>query len=161
MKDIGGQIDTINLIHQKLYLKEGAKVGKICLSEYLLELTENIFVSSGIDEDDYELTQELGKVEVPADKANSIGLIVNEIITNAIKYGKSQNNGWIIEMTLNCIEGEIEIAIKDHGSGIDLAPSLNKKTGGLGLVELLSKQMHANHKVWNDNGTNFILNFKK
>lgn len=162
LRDIGRQLDTVNLIHRKLYLQAGEKVGKIDLSQYLIELTEDIFVSSGIPNSDYYLKFDMMVCEVSADKANSVGLILNEAITNAIKYGKSQNDGkWTIHLELKIDENQIKICLTDTGVGIRPEITKSKTTGGLGLIELLSKQLSGSYEISGKKGTKLEMRFAK
>ncbi|MDN5201264.1 histidine kinase dimerization/phosphoacceptor domain -containing protein [Fulvivirgaceae bacterium BMA10] len=161
LKNIGSQVDTINLIHQKLYLQSGEKVGNINLGEYLKELIENVFVSAGISEENSRLEFNFESVHVTAEKVNYIGLIVNEIATNTIKYGKSDDDQWSFFASLKSSENDVEIFLKDQGKGITEKPITGSKSIGMGLIELFSSQLNATIKVWSENGANFILRFKK
>lgn len=161
LKGIGGQVDTINLIHQRLYLQQGEKVGNIDLSQYLQELVENVFVSSGVASNDYDLDFELNTAYVSADKANPIGLIVNEIVTNTIKYGKSSDGRWYFSVSLMSREDNIEINLGDRGVGIRQADSERTETGGLRLIDILSRQINAEFSFDSNKGTKFVLRFKK
>ncbi|SMD36057.1 Two-component sensor histidine kinase, contains HisKA and HATPase domains [Reichenbachiella faecimaris] len=161
LKDISGQVDTINLIHQRLYLQHGEKVGNIDLSQYLQELVENVFVSSGIDSGDYDLVFELCTAQVAADKANPIGLIVNEVVTNTIKHGKSSDNRWYFNVNLISKDDNIEIRMGDKGQGLGHGDNERNESGGVKLIEILCGQINAELGLVVDKGTQYVLRFKK
>ena len=161
LKEIGGQIDAINLIHTKLHPKEGMEVGKIDITSYLQELVENVFVSAGLKVEDYELQFDLDRAVIAADRANPIGLIVNEVITNLIKYGISADGRWYCSVVLEAQEKHVQIVIADKGEGITSQGAIEKEIGGAQLIKILAAQIDAKSNYQVDGGTVFTLSFEK
>ncbi|MCF7939551.1 MAG: sensor histidine kinase [Spirochaetales bacterium] len=87
LSDIKSQIEAISLVHEKLY--QHNKVDKIEVGEYFQSLLESIFSFSA--NRNVHIVNNVEAVSINTKRAISLGLLVNEIATNAIKYGFNQD----------------------------------------------------------------------
>jgi two-component sensor histidine kinase len=103
------------------------------------------------------------KVDLNLDQAIPCGLIVNELLTNAVKYAfTDQDKNNVISIKVTEKKGIVEITVADNGLGLPKNFDVNKtNTLGLQLVSTLTEQLEGKLTVMNDNGAKFIITFKK
>lgn len=90
-------------------------------------------------------------------KASTLGLIVNELVTNAFKYAFAERNNGLITLTLKSNNGNYILHVADNGVGI----TKRSKTGtGLGIIEDLTRQIKGEVKQFNNTGANFEIIFQ-
>jgi two-component sensor histidine kinase len=134
------RVQSMGILHQKLYQSE--HLAFIEMKNYFMNLSENILDSYNANE---RVTVELpmSEIELDVDTAVPIGLIVNELLTNALKYAFVKNGLGTIRLSL--IEKEkdhFELQIADNGIGKNLDSNVSQGTGfGTQLVALLTKQL--------------------
>ena len=101
-------------------------------------------------------------IYINLDTAIPLGLIVNELITNSIKYAfKGRDNG-TLKITFEKINDELILKVSDDGVG--LGPDVDidsSKTLGLKLVKNLAIQLDADLEIGRDNGTSFTFKFRE
>jgi two-component sensor histidine kinase len=153
------RVQSMGILHQKLYQNE--HLAFIEMKNYFVNLTENIL-------DSYNAT-ELVTVEFPmenleldVDTAMPVGLIVNELLTNALKYAFPAGRSGKIKLSLNQIGANLmELRIEDNGIGkvLNVTP---KGTGfGTQLVGLLTQQLDGKLLQTVENGTTISIQFAK
>ena len=154
------RMHAMSLIHQKLYQSDN--VASIDMSWYIRELVnymhECFQSSNGIR---FQLNTE--KVELDVAQAVPLGLILNEAISNAIKYAFPDNNNGVVEITLKRLTGiTYQLTIKDNGIGLPLnfEPD-NTASLGMSLMLGLSEQLDGTFQVENDNGLKINITFNK
>jgi two-component sensor histidine kinase len=133
LNHVASRINAISLAHDQLATRDDARV--VDMANYLRVLcaslqqqTENIAIDI-----------EAADVELPIDRAVSVGLLVNELITNSIKHAFSQSGGRVlVQLTTGIGYGEARLVIADDGHGIQ-----TPRPGGTGLrlVEALARQI--------------------
>lgn len=155
------RIRSMALIHEKLY---GSKdFARIDMADYVRTLSRELFQSHKINPGEIDLIiQTDGEVYVDISKAIPCGLILNELISNALKHafpgdGPGEIN-IIIRETKNI---EIKIVVRDNGSGLPDDVDINKpRTVGLHLVKgLVKNQLDGQIEFRRDNGTEFRIKF--
>jgi len=147
------------LIHQTLY--ESKDFAKVDFRNFLDSLLPALVSSYSLDRDRVTLSVSAGEVSLPIDAAIPCGLIVNELISNALKHAFPGSGRGRIDVSLNDEpNGEIVLSVTDNGVGIpadlDLA---NATTLGLQLVSLLADQLAGKLTVNRSNPTSFRLQF--
>lgn len=149
---------AMSLIHQKLYQSD--EIAVINMERYIREmisyLTDSMVFMSQIH---FEL--EIDPIELEATQAAPLGLILNETITNAIKYAFPDGRAGIITIKLLYTDTE-EIMLSIADNGIGWSKEL-KKQGSLGmtLIEMLSEQLEGTLSITSDNGVAIVLMFKE
>ncbi|TIX90600.1 histidine kinase dimerization/phosphoacceptor domain -containing protein [Rhizobium sp. P44RR-XXIV] len=130
------RIDALARVHRTLYQSED--VSKFDIGEFAVKLAEDVIGSSG--RGNISLIPDVDQISVPAGNASSLGLILNEILTNAIKHGFADGKAGTIELSGRRHENAATITIADNGVGMPHQPP-----SGLGrtLISRLAKQTNA------------------
>jgi two-component sensor histidine kinase len=152
------RVQSMGIIHQKLY--QGKNLGSIEMKDYFLNLGEGILDTFDAD-DKVKIECAMDNLELDVDTAVPIGLIVNELLTNALKYAFPKDGKGNILISLSQSTPEtLTLKVADNGVGkvIGLSP---KGTGfGTQLIQLLTQQLDGNMFEEHDNGTSILFQFK-
>lgn len=154
-----GRVRSMALIHQKLYENEDLK--SIPFQEYLNELIGEIQKSFGSKAQHVQLDVRAEDVYFDVETAVPLGLIINELSTNAFKYAFSTQLGGMLKVHINKTESNYEMVVADNGVGIpdDKLNDPNSKSLGLKLTKMLSEQIEGEYEFNNTSGTSFELKF--
>ena len=133
------RINTMAMVHQNLY--QSNNLMHIDLSKHLSILVDDLFRSFQSRERTIGLKKGLEPVQVPVQKAIPCGLIVNELVSNALKYAFP--DGWTgtpsIEVNLRLNNHRVILQVNDNGTGLPLDLDVkNSSSLGLKLVQMLS-----------------------
>ncbi|MDZ7683256.1 MAG: histidine kinase dimerization/phosphoacceptor domain -containing protein [Fodinibius sp.] len=155
------RIQSIGSIHEKLYETEG--LASITIDTYIKELTEQFGSSVTALDDSTTINFELDlqPVSLKTRQAVPLGLIINELITNAYKHAFDEGNGTV---TISCAENDEQVSLKisDNGKGLPEDLDIQQINSlGLKLIETLAKQLEADFSLSSDNGTHFEMNFSR
>lgn len=152
------RVQSMGIIHQKLY--QGENLGSIEMKDYFLNLGEGILDTFNAD-DKVKIECAMDNLELDVDTAVPIGLIVNELLTNALKYAFPDNAKGNISISLSKPNPEtLTLKVVDNGIGkiVGLAP---KGTGfGSQLIKLLTQQLNGEMEEDSQNGTSVLFHFK-
>jgi two-component sensor histidine kinase len=152
------RVHAMSLIHQKLYNSEN--VSSIDMSIYVRELVS--YLSDSFDTGQrirFDLNIEPLKMDVS--QAVPLGLILNEAITNSIKYAFPDNRNGVISISLsNSTPHHYILSISDNGIGVPLQFK-DKRAGSLGmsLMAGLSEDLDGNFSIETNNGTQINISF--
>lgn len=159
LRDIRARIDSIGLVYEQL--SGGGAYGEVDLGLYLTRLLDTLNASIGWPSRVQEPRTAFDSCAVPVDTAVCIGLIVNELVTNAVKHAFPNGREGSIEVTLSSGDGVCDLSIADDGVGA--AGGLGDAEGqrlGLGLVELLADQIGGALERSPGPGTAYRLRFR-
>jgi two-component sensor histidine kinase len=156
MSESRNRVNSIGIVHQKLY--QGSNLGAIEMKDYLLNLSESILDSFGADKK-IELHLAMDKLDLDIDTAVPLGLIINELLTNAIKYAFPEEEKGTITIKLEKQKiNFLHLEVADNGIG---KSGIIQGTGfGKQLVSLLTQQLNGTMTEKNQNGTTLIFDFK-
>jgi two-component sensor histidine kinase len=147
------------LVHEELYQSES--ISDIDFATYLRTISEELYISYASGPNKPELIIESENIYLGIDQAIPCGLILNELLTNSLKYafpGRSDNK---INVTL-CASGNGEITLTISDNGIGLPENINIEnisSLGLQLVSVLIKQIHGSYRIDRRNGTSWMITF--
>jgi two-component sensor histidine kinase len=151
------RVQSMGIIHQKLY--QGTNLGSIEMKDYFLNLGEGILDTFNAEER-VKIECAMDDLDLDVDTAVPIGLIVNELLTNALKYAFPKNEQGTIHISLEkSADNNLKLRIKDNGVGkvVGMAP---KGTGfGTQLVQLLTQQLNGKMQEHTDEGTHIEFDF--
>jgi two-component sensor histidine kinase len=157
IKEGQNRIKSMALIHQKLYQQKGLLID---LKDYSCKLFKDINIM--FSDCDVDVSIEIpDEYQIDIDTAIPLGLVLNELITNAFKYAfkPEHNNKFVIKL----IKGNEfnQLVVSDNGKGSGVVDVNKENSIGIKLVSDLAKQLHGKLEVVKDNGTNFIVTFKE
>ena len=149
------RVDSLALIHKKLYQED---YSSIHMEQYLKELLEHL--NDSFDpEVAIETSISVGQMKV--DQAIPIALIVNELVTNALKYGKAPDGNSLIWVSLQEEANDYKLRISDNGPGME-TPQMDQLTSfGLKLIYSLTDQLDGTLYFANANGSEWTITFGK
>jgi PAS domain S-box-containing protein len=155
------RIRSMALIHEKLY--ESKDFARIDLAGYVRTLSQDLFQSYKINPGKIDLiVQPDGDVYVDINKAIPCGLILNELISNALKHAFPRDRHGELQIIIRETKNtEIEILLRDNGLGLPDDVDIHQpRTVGLHLVNgLVKNQLDGQMEVRRDNGTEFRIKF--
>ncbi len=151
------RIYAMSLIHQQLYKAEDIKT--IDMSVYLPELVDYLSESFGTER--HILFQlDIEALKLGVSQAIPIALIVNEAVTNSIKYAFPSGKPGTIRVSMHQTGEQIKLVIADDGIGIDPAITEAESTSlGLKLMKGLSEDIEGAIRFTNDKGTRIVVSF--
>ena len=155
------RIASMALVHEKLY--QSKDLAKIDIHDYINDLVANLFQSYVQNSGKTKLNMKIENIQLDIDLAIPCGLIINELVTNSLKYAfLDSRNGEIKIVFRKTDENILELSISDNGIGIPLDLDF-RKTGSLGLhlVTILAEnQLHGKINLYRNEGTEFRIEFK-
>lgn len=158
LQESRNRIRSMAIIHENLYRTED--FSSINFSSYLSNLINNLISSYRIG-GEIVLKTDIDEVDLILDQAIPCGLLVNELITNALKYAWNEGEKGIISVVLKEENNKVSLCVGDNGKGLpDDFDQMKTETLGLQLVSTLVEQLDGNLAVEVDNGTNYLINFE-
>lgn len=152
------RVHSIALLHQRLYQGEG--LNQVQLSTYLHDLVGSLRDTYRMEEHQIQVQEQIADIKVDVDLATPLGLIANELITNAIKHAFPDQRAGTIEISISSTPTQLSLLIKDNGIGLKLSggkPLISKSSFGLELVESLADKINASLIFSNVQGTQIEL----
>ena len=159
LDDASGRIDSMMLLYEKLY--GSSEFATVSARDYLSSLVDRI-VENSPDTWTLAVTKDIDDFDLDVRRMQSLGIIVNELITNALKYAFVDRPGGAIALAGAMRENHIVITVKDDGRGIPEAVDFAKSSGfGLMLVKALTDQLKGDIRLERGNGTKIVLEFDR
>jgi ligand-binding sensor domain-containing protein/two-component sensor histidine kinase len=158
IKETQHRIHSMSIIHQKLYQSE--TLSTINMPEYIFELVEYLRESYGIRKN-IRFDIHVENIELNHAYAITLGLILNEAITNSIKYAFPDMEEGRIGISLACISNiEALLSIADNGKGLPAEfDSRAQTTMGMELLQGLTTDISGNFSIENNQGTHIKVIF--
>jgi len=163
MTDLSSRVRAMSLVHEKLYRSES--LSKIDFKEYLQSLISHLRTSFGSPRIRFEI--EAQGVKMSLDSAVPCGMIVNELIINALKYAFPSERSDLdgeqnsIQVAVNQDQDTFTLSVADNGVGLPFGFDFNTSTSlGLSLVRMLGQhQLGGRYEIDQSDGTRFTLTF--
>lgn len=152
LREARQRISSIALTHQMLY--QNSTLKEIVINEYISNLVS--LIKSGLPETGINVLTHFDHQnnKMIIDTAIPLGLLINELLTNAFKHGFPGNTNGTINVILKEDPGHCLIAIEDNGVGMPGPEILERnRSMGMDLIEILSEQLNAVLKFESVNGT--------
>jgi two-component sensor histidine kinase len=156
MQESQNRVQSIGIVHQKLY--QGTNLGAIEMKDYFINLSESILDSFGAEKR-VSIDCAMDQLDVDIDTAVPLGLIVNELLTNTLKYAFPQGQAGKVQIKLRKQkDGVLQLEVSDNGVG---KSGTTHGTGfGGQLVSLLTQQLGGTMREEIQNGTKIYFEFK-
>jgi len=160
LRDSQNRVRSMALIHQTLY--QSSNFAEVDFSQFLDTLVPVLISSYGVDSGRIGMRLDASAVLLPIDSAIPCGLVVNELMSNALKHAFPDGRQGEISLHLAEDEGAVLLSFVDDGVGIPADLDLdNPSTLGLQLIPLLADQLHGTLEIQRANPTRFVLRFPK
>jgi PAS domain S-box-containing protein len=155
------RIRSMSLIHERLYKSENLSCIKA--QEYIKNLTDYLEATYDSQAGNIKLKTNVQNILLNLDTAIPCGLIINELVSNSMKYAFPGEQAGTIEVSLLISSVDsISLSVKDNGIGIPADISIKDSPSlGLQLVHLLAKQIYGTLKMERENGTRVEIIFPK
>jgi two-component sensor histidine kinase len=156
LKESQNRIRAMSLVHEKLYRSEN--ISNIGLSEYVRFLAESLFRFYGVKPGTVSLEIDTGDIAVDINTAIPLGLIINELVSNSLKYAFPRGKEGKISILIQKEDDRIRLIIRDNGIGIpEDMDWKNPPSLGLRLVTSLTEQLNGTIELDRTGGTCFTL----
>ena len=152
LRESQGRVQAMGLIHQKLY--QGTEMTTVNMPEYLEDLGDTLLDAYRLDER-VEMYYDVEAVVLDVDTAIPLGLIVNELVTNSLKYAFPGQREGTIEIALQRREGGYRLLVADDGVGRgenERAVAVGGTGFGTDLVGLLTQKLKGEVRVLIERG---------
>ncbi|HRH50522.1 MAG TPA: tetratricopeptide repeat protein [Panacibacter sp.] len=154
------RVQAMSLIHQNLYQSE--HLNKVDIASYLQQLSDYLSDMFSGQNKLVNVTVSAANINFDLDTAIPLGLIVNELVSNAYKYAFDKNTAGNISITIKFISNtDYELQVRDNGKGLSngFNPE-NTNSLGLKLVKILSRQLRGSFSMQSQEGAVAIVKFK-
>jgi PAS domain S-box-containing protein len=154
------RIRSMSYIHESLY--QTKDFSSIDFHDYITNLVQNLVHSYQLYTGKTNLNLDIDKVELILDQAIPCGLILNELVSNSLKYAYPDGTGGDIDIEIKEVDGKIKIRVEDFGAGLPKGFRIEESDSlGLGLVDTLVDQIDGELILKTENGTKYLIIFEK
>ncbi len=159
LKESGGRVMSMAMVHEKLY--QSSNFNDFNFKQYVEKLVYEILYSFGTETENIKVQLDIEDININIDTTMPLGLIINELITNIVKYAFPQLEG-TITIKLKSLPQQMELTVTDDGIGLPEDIDIeNPETLGLQLVNILLGQIEGQIKLDRNHGTEFKITFKE
>ncbi|MCX6556738.1 MAG: PAS domain S-box protein [Candidatus Aminicenantes bacterium] len=159
LKDASSRVQSMVVLYDKLYQSVG--FDEVMAKNYLKSLVEEI-VANFPDRTKVKVVTHIADFVLNARKLQPLGIIINELLTNIMKYAFTDRSDGSIMVSAEAKDNRVILAISDNGIGMPETVDFENSAGfGLKLVRMLTKQIDGTIRIEHGNGTRIILEFEK
>jgi two-component sensor histidine kinase len=161
VKESKNRVQSMALIHQNLYSEGNIK--SIQMQDYIQSLALSLFDSYNIEKEKIKLKTNIEHLQLDVDTVIPIGLIVNELISNSLKYAFKGRQSGEVAVSLKQENKELVLKVSDNGNGFgkdwDSKPN---NSFGYKLIKAFAQKLKAKLDIYNNNnGACFIMRISK
>jgi PAS domain S-box-containing protein len=159
LNDAAGRVQSMMVLYDKLYRSENTTT--VSIKEYFPALINEI-VNLFPQKSYVKVNTQIEDILLDTKTLSTLGILMNELITNAMKYAFIGRSEGIISVTAYKKENRVFIIFADNGVGMpQMISTENSKGFGLQLIEMLLRQIRGKSSIEYKNGTTFILEFER
>jgi len=155
LKQTQKRLEALASIHELMY-KNPQSNEQVDMQKYLTQLIEGLVASFG--NQNISLDLQVDSIEMPIKKASTIGLLVNELVSNAFKYAFSSIEKGVLKVDFLLKGDLIKLRVADNGPGIQVNEKSAESLGKI-LIEEFVKQLQGTLEIENSNGTIYLISF--
>jgi PAS domain S-box-containing protein len=160
LKESQDRIKSMSIIHESLY--QTNDFSKINFSEYVVSLSKNLVHSYSSLDKFIDLTHQIEDVSLNLDTSIPCGLIINELVSNALKYAFEGRKEGKIRINLSLNRKNIVLVVSDNGVGFPKDINFRETNSlGLQLVTTLVEQIDGTIEMKSTKGTTYTIKFKQ
>lgn len=151
------RVKSMALVHQRLYNTDDLR--GVSVQDYFEKLTTELLMAFGVNHVEYKI--ETGHIKLDIDTMIPLGLVVNELMTNALKYAFSDKEDGLLELTMMEENDKLIVQLKDNGIGMDEESLKNSNSFGWKMIRSLSRELKAEIEIINNQGTTINLRLSR
>ena len=160
IKESQNRVQSMAMLHQNLYQDEDLLGVEI--KDYLDKLFDHLFASYNIEKERIALRKQIEDVSLDVDTVVPLALIVNELISNALKHAFRDGRKGEIDVRLSEENDNLVLEVADNGTGLPMEFDATKSGNfGYKLINILTERIGAEWSVQNGNGTRVKLTMHK
>lgn len=154
------RVQSMSLIHQTLYRKDN--LTGVNISDYLDKLCQSLFFTYKVSEEQINLKTNISPLMLDVDSVVPLGLIINELITNSLKYAFPKGRNGNINIKIEEIQEGLLLVVNDDGIGIeDVTTMQHGDSFGYELIHAFSQKLEGNLSIKSQDGTQVSLLIRK
>jgi two-component sensor histidine kinase len=159
LQTTGARIHAVAQVHDRLFTGDGS--GRVRMDRYLAEICQQIVDAFGVQGRHQTLEVEAEPIELPADLAFPLGLIVTELVGNAMRHAFGESGTGTVWVQFERMpDGLLKLVIADDGKGITPSVEFSNTVGlGMHIVALMVQRLRAGLSVAHVHGSCFTLRF--
>jgi len=147
LQDAAGRVNSMRILYDKLLFSENYT--ELSTKIYLESLLDTV-ISLFPEEKNVQLNKQIDDFNIVSKKLFPVGIIINELITNIMKYAFKDMRTCLIQISLKNIENHLTLTIQDNGIGLPAGFDIDKSKGfGLMLVKILAEQLGGSFTIEN------------
>jgi len=152
IKEGRDRVRNMAFIHQNLYQDEN--LTGVNMKEYIEKLVESLFKSYNIEKEKIQLIYNIDDLKLDIETVIPLGLILNELIANALKYAFSNSENGALKVVLQQNDDTLFLEVSDNGSGMPEGWDITQiKSLGFQIIQSFTDKLKAELSVISDNGT--------
>ena len=158
LQDAISRVESMGTLYDKLYKSESYH--DVSTKNYLTQLIDEIF-NLFPNRQSVQIKSRIDDFSLEIKEIFPVGIILNELLTNSIKYAFPEIEKGLIQISLTKMKKHIILSYEDNGVGLPESDNVKQMGFGLTLIDLLTKQLNGTYKIERNNGTKFIIEFDK
>ncbi len=160
LREVTHRVRSMAMIHEKLY--ESADLARVDFAQYARSLLGYLWSAHGNVAAGVRLTLDLEPLTLPVNSAVPCGLILNELVSNALKHAFNDcGEGEVAISIQSSAQGRVRLSVRDNGKGMPAGFDWREaRSLGLRLVGMLAGQLRADVEVSSSGGTEFSISFE-
>ncbi|MFK8105273.1 MAG: histidine kinase dimerization/phosphoacceptor domain -containing protein, partial [Saprospiraceae bacterium] len=160
IKEGRNRVKSMALIHQNLYKKDN--LTGVDVKKYFNKLIQGLFQSYNTAADQVHLVTEIEALSLDVDTIVPLGLIVNELISNALKHAFEDDQQGMILVRLQEVGDHLCLEVIDNGKGIeDISKLQNGESFGYELIDAFKSKLKADLKIASEKGTQIQMKIRR
>jgi len=157
LKDAAIRVQSMMVLHDKI--SRTSSLNNISVANYLPSLIDEI-ISNFPNSKMVKVVKKIDDFVINAKMLQPFGIIINELLTNIMKYAFTGRKDGIITVSASLKGNNLSVIIADNGNGMPEAVDFENSTGfGLSLVKMMTDQLAGSIRIERRNGTSIILEF--
>ena len=159
LEDSRNRVRSMAMVHENLY--RAGNLARVSMDVHIQSLCAQLFRSYGTHRQRIQLASAIDDIQLDLDRAIPCGLLVNELVSNALKHAFPDSMHGSISVTLSLVHGadrQLELSVADDGIGLPDG-GISKNSLGLQLVDDLTHQLRGTLFVDSAGGTRFTIRF--
>jgi len=160
IKESRQRVQSMAFIHQNLY--QSSSVQEIEINNYINNLADHLFQSYNIRKDKIRFTTDIDKINLHSDTVIPLGMILNELISNSLKYAFKDMEEGEISVAMKQRENELLLQVKDNGKGLPAGFDISKlQSFGFKVIRAFAQKLKAKLVIDGSHGTDVQLVISK